>query len=93
MQEAFVAALLAIARRGENDEFGLDEFEKLNVAESDDKGMEWVELGPKDVASRIGGSDDLTNLILWVEIQKQVAILREGMDSERMEARNLKGRR
>ena len=79
MQEAFVAALLAIARDGE-DGFDLDEFEKLKVDDSDGEG-EWVELGTKDVAT-VGGGDDIKNLVLWVEIQKQVAILREGMDSE-----------
>jgi len=90
-----VAALLAIARRGEEDEFDLDDFEKLKVGESDDEGMEWVELGAKDMTGRIGGGEDLKHLVLWVEIQKQVAILREGMDNERVSAApaNLRGGR
>ena len=90
-----MAALLAIARRGEEDEFDLDDFEKLKVGESGDEGMEWVELGAKDMTGRIGGGEDLKNLVLWVEIQKQVAILREGMDNERVLAApaNLRGGR
>lgn len=61
IQEAFVAALLIIARDAE--ELGY---------ESADEG--WVAIGDDD--------DDLDGLILWVEIRKQVAILREGMEEK-----------
>ncbi|KAK3319445.1 P-loop containing nucleoside triphosphate hydrolase protein [Apodospora peruviana] len=70
IQEAFVAALLAIARGG-TDGSGVVE----------DEDMDWVELAPPR-KKRGGGGDDLKNNALWVEIQKQVAILREGMDNE-----------
>jgi transitional endoplasmic reticulum ATPase len=52
MQEAFVAALLAIAVRG-----------------------------GKDVVAR-GGGDDVEKLELWVEIQKQVKILKDEMEEK-----------
>jgi transitional endoplasmic reticulum ATPase len=52
MQEAFVAALLAIAVRG-----------------------------GKDVVAR-GGGDDVDKLELWVEIQKQVKILKDEMEEK-----------
>ncbi|KAM7187285.1 P-loop containing nucleoside triphosphate hydrolase protein [Naviculisporaceae sp. PSN 640] len=82
MQEAFVAALLAIARRGEDEH----EFEKLSISDdqdNDDEGdIEWVDVWTK------GGTaikyDDIKDLVLWIEIQKQVAILREGMDNEQV---------
>ncbi len=64
IQEAFVAALIAIAQ-------------KSRVAgEWDFKGDE-IEDGWVGVASEDNG--DLDDLALWVEIKKQVAILREGM--------------
>jgi transitional endoplasmic reticulum ATPase len=65
MQEAFVAALLALARDG-----------VTAAVESEDDDSDWV--GVCHV-----GDDDLEKLPLWVEIQKQVAILREGMDEEK----------
>lgn len=74
MQEAFVAALLAIARGGTVD-FG------AAPEEPDD----WVDVaaaadGAKGAERR--ADKDIDDLLLWVEIQKQVAILREGMDNE-----------
>ena len=64
IQEAFVAALLAIARDKDGDlDFDGDE---------DDEG--WV-------LTR-SGNDDLSGLPLWVEIQKQVKILRESMERD-----------
>ncbi|KAK0617784.1 P-loop containing nucleoside triphosphate hydrolase protein [Bombardia bombarda] len=72
MQEAFVAALLAIARGdtgGESSILGNEEVDG------------WVSVSEDD-----GDSDDdddsLKDLLLWEEIQRQVAILREGMDNE-----------
>ncbi|KAH6226714.1 hypothetical protein HBI42_012800 [Parastagonospora nodorum] len=70
MQEAFVASLLAIAVRG-------------GKSEEVDK---WS--GPQDPLSQlrisVGGGDDpdLDHLELWVEIQKQVKILKEEMDEK-----------
>lgn len=66
MQEAFVAALLAIARREKGIDFS---YEKPLMQEMND---DWV-------AVLEGDHDDLDDLILWVEIKKQVAILRESM--------------
>ncbi|OTA58328.1 P-loop containing nucleoside triphosphate hydrolase protein [Hypoxylon sp. EC38] len=66
MQEAFVAALLAIARKEKGIDFS---YEKPIMQEMSDG---WV--GVLD-----GDHDDLDDFILWVEIKKQVAILRESM--------------
>lgn len=57
IQEAFVAALLAIARDGNVQGSGGD------IEDG------WVGVG-----------DDLDGLVLWTEMKKQVAILREGME-------------
>ncbi|KAI0594565.1 ATPase [Biscogniauxia sp. FL1348] len=83
MQEAFVAALLAIARRsgsrGGNDE-------KEGERDNDDG---WVDVCTVEEASNDGDGDgdgnddeDLKGLVLWGEIKKQVKILREGMEAE-----------
>ncbi len=70
IQEAFVAALIAIARDSNSGvagdwKFKSDEIEDgwVGVAFSQDDG-------------------DLDELALWVEIKKQVAILREGMQEK-----------
>jgi transitional endoplasmic reticulum ATPase len=57
MQEAFVAALLAIAVRGGKTDQGV-----------------------------CGGGDDVDKLELWVEIQKQVKILKDEMDEKEKKA-------
>ncbi|KAL9949489.1 hypothetical protein D7B24_004474 [Verticillium nonalfalfae] len=64
IQEAFVAALLALARRGT----GAGE-RRTSGASAD----AWV------VVSDDAG-DGLDKLVLWVEIQKQIEILREGIN-------------
>ncbi|KAK3391236.1 P-loop containing nucleoside triphosphate hydrolase protein [Podospora didyma] len=72
IQEAFVAALLIIARdsktvsktKGWKDEIEVGWVGVTNEGDDD-------------------GDDDLDGLTLWVEIQKQVAILREGMEEKR----------
>ncbi|ORY59127.1 P-loop containing nucleoside triphosphate hydrolase protein [Pseudomassariella vexata] len=71
IQEAFVAALLSIAQKskkpGKSDEAGWTE----------DLGDGWVGI--------LGGGDadgDLEKLVLWAEIKKQIAILREGMEEK-----------
>lgn len=63
MQEAFVAALLAIAQ-GEK-----------NKPEELDGG--WV-----DVLDADDGDEDLDENVLWAEIQKQVEILRHGIEKD-----------
>ena len=84
MQEAFIASLLAIASQGGK--------------EAEDIARRWA--GPQDPMQSAdlqshmtgGGSEDpdIKHLVLWVEMQKQVKILRDEMEekklSERMEA-------
>jgi transitional endoplasmic reticulum ATPase len=73
MQEAFVAALLAIARKTKNSE---DDGELSWNTEDDWRNMEddWigVSLPNKD--------DKLDKYILWTQIKVQVKNLREGME-------------
>lgn len=87
MQEAFVASLLAIASRGGKDK-----------NEEEQKARRWAgpqdPMHPVDLQFRVagGGSEDpdVKHLELWIEMQKQVKILRDEMEekklSERMEA-------
>jgi len=84
MQEAFIASLLAIASHGGK--------------EAEEIARRWA--GPQDPLQSVdlqshmtgGGSEDpdIKHLVLWVEMQKQVKILRDEMEekklSERMEA-------
>ncbi|KAL0941342.1 ATP-dependent zn protease [Colletotrichum truncatum] len=72
IQEAFVAALLAIAQRQDNG-VKRDEIEALTEQMEDD----W--LGVVDASAE---DEDLEKLILWVEIKRQVEILREGMEEK-----------
>ena len=71
MQEAFVAALLSIARR-------TDGVKDAVAEDPDGSDGEWVDV----LAGEEKGGDedkDLEKYVLWVEIKKQVEILREGM--------------
>ncbi|OIW30232.1 hypothetical protein CONLIGDRAFT_359568 [Coniochaeta ligniaria NRRL 30616] len=85
MQEAFVAALLAIAsksdsarRRAFSPEDGSGEDEWVGV-EADDDDNDYDD--DSDDGSDDDG-DDLDEYVLWVEMQKQIAILREGMEDK-----------
>jgi hypothetical protein len=69
IQEAFVAALLAIARTKQG---VIVDYQ----GQTPKSGDEWVDI----MATDGGEGDGLDTLILWIEIKKQVAILREGMD-------------
>ena len=80
MQEAFVAALLAIARRNDGSEHipskeadarSTASMGGVTITEDLDDG--WV--GIVTV-----GDGELNEVVLWVEIKKQVDILREGME-------------
>jgi hypothetical protein len=75
IQEAFVAALIVIARDSE----GLGQWES---AKDDAIKEGWVEVAESE------DDDDLDDLVLWVEIKKQVAILREGMEEKRAQAQS-----
>ena len=82
IQEAFVAALLAIARRSN------DGVMKSEGEESADRKMRdggWLDSWDDDSASEAddGGDGNLDKLILWVEIKKQIKTLRESMDTEK----------
>jgi hypothetical protein len=83
IQEAFVAALLAIARDGNG---ALLDYE---LAGGDEIEIE-IEDGWVGVTEPEGGDDDdLNGLVLWTEIKKQVSILREGMEEKRSRFRPL----
>ncbi|KAM0343534.1 hypothetical protein ACHAPU_008429 [Fusarium lateritium] len=73
IQEAFVASLLAIARRS-----------KVNSARSSCDGF-WVLVGDCQSPGASWDEDDLSKLELWTEIKKQVKILREGIEDESSE--------
>lgn len=75
IQEAFVAALLALARKERRSSWSSEE-ESL----TEDLADGWV-----GVVGGGGDDDELDKLKLWVEIKKQVAILREGMDDKASE--------
>jgi hypothetical protein len=80
IQEAFVAALLAIAR------------DEKPEAERIDEADEWVDVGVVDEKE----DPELEKLVLWRAIKKQVAILREGLGDDADEesvgtVRGLKG--
>ena len=67
MQEAFVAALLAIAKSLEGSAIG----EKSAAGEISDA---WVDVSASD--------DDLDDNKFWKAIKLQIEILREGMDTK-----------
>jgi ATP-dependent 26S proteasome regulatory subunit len=70
MQEAFVSALLALARKTGKDDDDSSDAEAV-VEEMADG---WLEVRALD-------GRDLDRLVLWVEIKKQIEILREGMEN------------
>ncbi|KAK3491570.1 P-loop containing nucleoside triphosphate hydrolase protein [Neurospora crassa] len=78
IQEAFVASLLTIARDSKEKEEILarsgieDDWERLTLGDSDGS----------DDGGDGGDDEDLDKYVLWVEIKKQVAILREGIKHE-----------
>lgn len=70
IQEAFVAALLAIAGRS-----------KTKPAKPSCE-TAWVLVDDGQSSEVTPDEDDLDKLDLWVEMKKQVKILREGMEDE-----------
>ncbi|KAF2476659.1 P-loop containing nucleoside triphosphate hydrolase protein [Lindgomyces ingoldianus] len=82
MQEAFVAALLAIAARSGQ---GLDQLKWSGPQELLPTGDELSEFLGKTTLNHNGYVDEdpaLGKLVLWQELKKQVRILREEMDGE-----------
>ncbi len=73
LKEAFVATLLVIAGREDEDERHAGSRSGSDAAAIGD-----ARDGGKD---KDGDDDDLDDLILWVEMQKQVKLLRDDMDS------------
>lgn len=84
MQEAFVATLLAIAVRGGNnpDTFALD---AQRFAGPEDP-MTKVDKQARRDRMRSDEGDELDKLELWVEMQKQVKILKDEMDEKDVKA-------
>lgn len=72
IQEAFVAALLAVARKKAERASGRRVSEELTEELNDG----WVGIRGR------GESGGLEGNVLWEEIQKQVKILRENMDEQ-----------
>ncbi|KAF5664361.1 atp-dependent zn protease [Fusarium heterosporum] len=70
IQEAFVASLLAIARRPKGD------LSETTCEES------WILVSDDRTSGAALEKDDLDKLELWIEIRKQVKILREGIKDE-----------
>ena len=81
MQEAFVAALLASARR--EDEEGEDAVEVMGPARTEDMDDGWVGVMSVGEEEEDNDDDGLDGVVRWVEIKKQIEILREGMDEEK----------
>ncbi|PSN69901.1 P-loop containing nucleoside triphosphate hydrolase protein [Corynespora cassiicola Philippines] len=83
MQEAFVASLLAIAARGDQSQH-MAEWQASRWAGPEDPIMLAAEQAMVDRFNRQEDAPDpdLDELMLWVEIQKQVKILREEMEEE-----------
>ncbi|KAI0405462.1 P-loop containing nucleoside triphosphate hydrolase protein [Xylaria palmicola] len=77
MQEAFVAALLAIARRSTKGGSGGERRGSEEAALTREVGDGWLDVC--DDSGDDGG--DLDELVLWVEIKKQIETLREGMEA------------
>lgn len=73
MKEAFVASLLALARREEDGDDGDECGQTISRLED-------VEAILRNKA--IKDDNDIANLPLWIEIQKEVKLLREDMDTE-----------
>lgn len=77
MQEAFVAALLAIARnKSDEDSDREDTSEDEYGVATVDLADEWVGVVDPTRFDDV----DLEHLKLWVEIKKQIEILREGIE-------------
>ncbi|KAK7987392.1 transcription activator acu-15 [Apiospora arundinis] len=83
MQEAFVAALLAIAQKNKKDK-GKNKPRRLRSSSWSSVGGD----GEGYFKSRelsdgwvgvVGGGEDFEDLVLWVEIKKQIKVLREGI--------------
>ncbi|KAK4158980.1 putative ATPase YjoB [Cladorrhinum sp. PSN259] len=85
IQEAFVAALLIIARDSEAPK---NKFEGP-LRGDDDFENGWVEVDADDDDD---DGDDIEHLPLWVELKKQIEILREGMEEKKKQAMVSRGK-
>ncbi|ERF69158.1 hypothetical protein EPUS_01114 [Endocarpon pusillum Z07020] len=78
LKEAFVASLLTIARQDEERDDEDEDGDRITSPRNDDPGFH---------DKLINTEKDISNLPLWIEIQKQVKMLREDMDSEDKEVK------
>lgn len=84
MQEAFIAALLAIAVRGGKDQATAARDARRWAGPADPMTIVDMQACLGTLFEKVDGEDtDLDKLELWIEIQKQVKILREEMEEER----------
>lgn len=92
MQEAFIASLLAIAAHSGKDKHEAEKNARRWAGPQDPMHSINLQLCEQQCRTTGGGSEgpDIKHLELWIEIQKQVKILRDEMQekelSERMEA-------
>ncbi|KAF7504029.1 hypothetical protein GJ744_002908 [Endocarpon pusillum] len=77
-KKAFVASLLTIATQDEEREDEDEDGDSITSPGNDDPGFH---------DNLINAEKDISNLPLWIEIQKQVRMLREDMDSEDKEVK------
>lgn len=84
LKEAFVASLLALVRRGEEGEGGDDDDN-----EPDDISTSLQDVNPGIHSKPIVNDDeDIAHFPLWIEMQKEVKLLREDMDSADEQAKS-----
>ncbi len=73
LKEAFVASLLTIARQNEESDDEIEVGERI---------FSPGDVDPGSHGRPVSDDKDISKLPLWIEIQKQVKMLREDMDSE-----------
>jgi transitional endoplasmic reticulum ATPase len=87
MQEAFVASLLAIARKAKKEEIevGVNSMDIVENMEGDWVGVRGESKKENQDDDDDGNDDDddedLDKYILWTEMKEQVAILRESIET------------
>jgi len=80
IQEAFVAALLVLAysKHDDDEEDIKTDGDEWEVLESNGLGMARLDLGRSDKSGDL--EDELKDNVLWVELKKQIKLLREELD-------------
>lgn len=82
MQEAFVAALLVIASSKDGEQGVEKQEEDWEVLENSERKLAKMRIGDgvRESDKHDQPDDDLEDYVLWVEIKKQIALLREELD-------------